>query len=108
MSIGKKIRELREERNWSQGDLEKQSGIDRRTISQYEREVNEPTISMAKKIASGFDVSIDYLASDEYLDITLNDKALFKLCREVDKLAPKYRRVCKEVLSAIIVKSEND
>ena len=49
---------------WSQNNLAKKIGTSREIISKYEKDLTMPSISIAKKIAEAFDVSLDYLAGD--------------------------------------------
>lgn len=59
--IGKRLKNLREEKGLRQADLANKLGVSQQTISQYEKDLREPDPAMSKKIASFFDVSIDYL-----------------------------------------------
>ena len=61
MSIGNKIKKLREEHNMTQGDLAKLLELGNSTISMYENEVRYPDTFALKKIAEIFNVSTDYL-----------------------------------------------
>lgn len=59
--IGNRLKKLREEKRLKQSDLANKLGVSQQTISQYEKDIREPDPVMSKKIASFFDVSIDYL-----------------------------------------------
>ena len=56
-----RIRELREDRDLRQSDLAKETGIDQRTISNYETGKSNPDSYALIKLADYFGVSIDYL-----------------------------------------------
>ncbi len=56
-----RLRELREERKLSTRDMGKIINVTHSAISLYELEKREPSISVAKKLADYFEVSIDYL-----------------------------------------------
>ena len=56
-----RIRELREDRDLRQSDLAKETGIDQRTISNYETGKSNPDSYALIKLAEYFGVSIDYL-----------------------------------------------
>lgn len=64
-NIGKRISELRKEKNWSQSDLAKAVEASRDIIGKYERGEHSPSIEMATKIAEAFGVSIDYQLGKE-------------------------------------------
>ncbi len=59
--LGDRVRELRVERHWSQGELADKIGSDARQISRYEHGRITPSVDVAVKLAETFDVSLDYL-----------------------------------------------
>jgi transcriptional regulator with XRE-family HTH domain len=64
MQLGEKIRQLRGERGWSQGELAARLGGDPGQISRYETGKISPSIDVVVKLAETFDVSADYLLID--------------------------------------------
>ena len=56
-----RIRDLREDRDLRQSDLAEATGIDQRTISNYETGKTAPDSYALIKLADFFGVSIDYL-----------------------------------------------
>lgn len=56
-----RIRDLREDRDMRQSDLSEATGIDQRTISNYETEKTFPDSASLIRLADFFGVSIDYL-----------------------------------------------
>ena len=56
-----RMRELREERKLTTRDMEKIIEVTHSAISLYELEKREPSVSVAKKMADFFEVTIDYL-----------------------------------------------
>ena len=63
--FGKRLKELREERNISQPVLAKELGVSRAIVSFWENGLREPTLSNLIAIADYFDESLDYLAGRE-------------------------------------------
>ncbi len=61
MDIGKKIRNLRLQKNIPQNDLAKILGVSKSTMSNYERNYSTPDPDLIVKLADYFNVSIDYL-----------------------------------------------
>ncbi|WP_311482203.1 S24 family peptidase [uncultured Anaerococcus sp.] len=59
--IGKQLRSLRIEKNYTQSDLAKKLHLTPKAISFYENDQREPDIATLYKIAEIFNVSIDYL-----------------------------------------------
>ena len=65
-----RIKELRESRNVSQGDLAKATGLTRQAISQYESEKRNPNDKVWQQLADYFEVSVSYIKGEidtEYL-----------------------------------------
>lgn len=69
-----RIRDLREDRNMRQSDLADATGIDQRTISNYETEKTYPDSQALILLADYFDVSIDYLVGRTSYDLLGSQK----------------------------------
>lgn len=61
MSVGIRLKKLREESELKQESLAAKLGINRSTISMYERDQRTPSPDVLKKYADIFDVSLDYI-----------------------------------------------
>lgn len=66
-----KLKELREKNNMSQTDLANYLNLTQVQISKYELGKNEPDLNTIKKIATLFNVTIDYLLSEKEENIIL-------------------------------------
>ena len=64
-----RIKDLREDRDLRQLDLSLATGIDQRTISNYETEKTSPDAFALIKLAEFFNVSIDYLLCRTDIDL---------------------------------------
>ena len=64
MSLGKKIKELRKEKGWSQDEFAYHAQIDGRQVSRYENDRVMPSVEVVIKMAKAFNVSLDYLLLD--------------------------------------------
>lgn len=64
-TFGEKLRYLRQEKNIGQIQLAKNLDVGKSTISLWEQDKCEPTLSKLIAIARYFSVSIDYLAGLE-------------------------------------------
>ncbi len=60
-----KLKKLRKNRGWSQGQLAQKIGADLQRISKYERGVMWPTMELMVRIAKVFEVTVDYLIRDQ-------------------------------------------
>lgn len=56
-----RVKQLREQRGWSQEQLAHESGTTQRQISKYETGKNEPTAHVLLALASALNTSADYL-----------------------------------------------
>lgn len=61
LHLGKKIREIRETKGWSQEFLADQSGLHRTYISGVERGVRNPSIEIVFRIAIALEVNVALL-----------------------------------------------
>ncbi|PPA71933.1 helix-turn-helix domain-containing protein [Jeotgalibacillus proteolyticus] len=61
MSLGSKLRNLREQRGISQKELASRLKIPNQNVSNYERNFRQPDYDTLKKFANFFQVSTDYL-----------------------------------------------
>ncbi len=84
-----RIKDLREDRDMRQKDLADATGIDQRTISNYETEKTSPDGEALIRLADFFNVSIDYLVGRSEYDF-LNSKKkkefIEKIKDELDEL----------------------
>jgi transcriptional regulator with XRE-family HTH domain len=107
MAIKDRIRQLRQERNWSQTQLAQKMGIHQKQVSAYERGRNVPSTEVLIKLADIFDVSLDYLAFEakgQSAKVNIKDRELLRRFEEIDKLSDKDKGTIKEVLDTFILK----
>ncbi|HCG59393.1 MAG TPA: hypothetical protein DEV97_05250 [Lachnospiraceae bacterium] len=94
--MGKRLRNLRTDRQLSQKELASRVGLSGQVISNLERGYTELTIEQASKLAQFFRVSTDYLLdspSQAAVDLhTLSDDEL-KLVKAYRELSEDYRDV---------------
>lgn len=65
MTLGQRIKKLRNEKGLTQKDLASQMNVAFQTISKWEADTNEPDIATLKQLAKIFECSIDDLLSEE-------------------------------------------
>ena len=73
VDFGKKLRELRISRGWTQSQLSLRLGVTKSVISAYETSLRYPSYDILIRIAALFSVSADYLLGIETaqtLDVT--------------------------------------
>ncbi len=85
-----RIKDLREDRDLKQSDLAKVTGIDQRTISNYETGKTNPDSEALIKLADFFNVSIDYLVGRIPFD-SPSDSERAKLIQKIQKDLEKLK-----------------
>lgn len=65
MDLAQKIRSLREDKEWTQGDLAEKSGVGKSSIQLYESGKGNITQLNLEKIASAFGVNVSYFLNDK-------------------------------------------
>ena len=89
MEYNNRIRQLREDRDLRQIDVAEKTGIDQRTLSNYETGKTNPDSYAIIKLAQFYGVSCDYLLGvTEYNILDLKDFAdeLKKISTRIDSL----------------------
>ena len=87
--MSNRIKDLREDRDLRQSDLAAATGIDQRTISNYETGKTSPDAYALIRLADYFDVSIDYLVGRTSNDISVEEKRyriINKIAEELENL----------------------
>ncbi len=97
MSLGEKVKELREKKGMNQKELSEASGITQATISRIEKgKVNQLKSEALKRLADALGSTIDYLVdkTDELTpnDILRSDDTAKHLFRGYEKLSSEGRK----------------
>jgi len=61
-----KLRLLRAEQGWSQGELAERLGVSRQTVNAIETEKYEPSLTLAFKIARLFEMKLEDIFQPEF------------------------------------------
>ena len=86
-----RIRDLREDRDMRQSDLAEATGIDQRTISNYETGKTAPDAESLIILADFFDVTIDYLVGRSNYNFS-SEKKKTKLIDQVQKMLEELKK----------------
>ena len=100
LNIGKRISELRKEKNWSQSDLANAVDASRDIIGKYERGENSPSIEMATKLAEALDITVDYLLGKERFG--KYDKEAIKRLEGIQKMDEATRSKLFDIIDTYI------
>ena len=109
MNLAEKIRKLRKDRKWSQGELAEKIKVHITHISRLETERYAPSVDMLKKLAGAFEVTSDYLLYDDMENIgpmNFKDKPLYEKMKLIDELEEKDREIIHGVVDAFLVKQQ--
>lgn len=100
MSFGKRLTEVRKEKNMSQEALAKALDATPTTIGRYERDEVKPSIEVATKIAKVLGVSLDYLTGNT--DNYLKDKSMLDRINNILSLNEKDKEHILMTIDALI------
>ena len=110
MKLNEKIKQLRKERNWSQGKLGQKIGLDARQVCRYEKGITKPSAETLQKLASAFDVPIDFLVTENeeesLKNFNIKDKDLLKYFQGIDKMGEEERKAVKFVLESVMMRNK--
>ncbi|PFV28046.1 helix-turn-helix domain-containing protein [Bacillus thuringiensis] len=96
--FGTRLHTLRKERKLRQEDMAKQLGIARTTYAMYEQGNREPDYNTLIKLATFFEVSIDYLlGTTEMRQVTdIQDPELYQWFVDIKNANPQKREELKK------------
>ncbi len=100
----KKLKQLRQSKGWSQGQVAMKIGVDMQRISKYERGVLFPTTELALKLADLFEVSLDYMLRNEenMASNRIKNPDILKQLEEIDNLPEEKQKNVVALLEAFI------
>ena len=107
-SFPKKLKQLRINRGWSQGQLAKKIGIEHNRISRYENGALWPTLELLVRIANVYEVSLDYLIRDvKGVPLSrVGNPELLKKVEEVEQLSQNEQNAVIDFLDAYVKRSK--
>jgi len=106
--FGTRLHTLRKERKLRQEDMAKQLGIARTAYAMYEQGNREPDYNTLIKLATFFEVSIDYLlGTTEIRQITdVQDPELYQWFEDIKNATPHKREELKKFWEFIIQRKD--
>lgn len=107
MSLGKRLKELRREKGWSQDEFAYNASIDGRQVSRYENDKVVPSVQVIIKMAKCFDVSIDYLLVEEVRrrPLHVTDNGLIERLKDIQELTEEDQASLEHILDALVAKN---
>jgi transcriptional regulator with XRE-family HTH domain len=103
-----RLRELRTEAGWSQGELAAKIDSDGRQVSRYEGGKVPPSLEAVIRIAETFNVSVDYLVIEDAPRRALRgpENLFGDQLNDVATLAPDDQAALLKVLDALVTKTK--
>ncbi|MGH3372692.1 MAG: helix-turn-helix domain-containing protein [Nocardioidaceae bacterium] len=107
MVLGQRIKELRREAGWSQGELGERIGTDSQRVSRHENGRITPSVDALVRIAEALDVSVDYLLIEDSPRRPLHavDADLAARLADLAELSDDDRASLLHMLDALVTKN---
>lgn len=106
MTIGNRIKEIRQSLKYTQLQLAKLAGLTPAAICQYESGSRKPTIEAAQKIASALSVSVETLIGEEGVD-TNESIVPQTLLRHYSRLSDQDKKHLEDYIKFLVKKSKD-
>lgn len=108
MSLGKKLKSLRQEKGWSQDEFAFHAQIDGRQVSRYENDRVMPSVEVVIKMAKAFNVSLDFLLLDgaDRRPLEPTTSELARRILEIEGLSEDDEKSLLHLLEAIAAKNK--
>ena len=109
MTLGERIKLLRNEKGLTQDKLGNMTGIHPKHIGKYEASKAAPSADKLKQIAEALEVSADYLLFDNAPKegrVEINDSELLEKFILIDSMDEDNRTPIKDVIDALLLKKQ--
>ena len=106
MGIGENIKNLRIDNNLTQVELGQIAGVSDKAVSTWESGLKEPRMGAIKRIAAHFNLSINELVSDDFMNKTATPEPRDELTEYLELL--KTRPECRMLFSLAKDSSKED
>ena len=109
MQLKNRIKQLRQENQWTQAELGKKLGVHQKQVSAYDRGANVPSTEVLIKLIDVFNVSLDYLAFEakgQPAKINIQDRELLRRLEALDGLSGQDKTLAKEIVDLLILKNK--
>lgn len=100
MDVLKRIRDLMQERNWSEKDLSIHSGVPQTTINSWYQRNHHPSISTLEDICRGFDISMSDFFNDSRNTSALTNEQM-EMFEKWSTLTKKQKEAIMNLINSI-------
>lgn len=105
-TFGKKLRECREAKGFSQSKLAQELGLHHSIIGRYERDEAKPTIDVVKGMAKALTTTVGYLLGESDNAVLIKDPKMLKRFQEISTLSDEDQKCVFSLLDAFLAKSK--
>ena len=99
-NLGKRIREARMEKHYTQQQLAELAGIGQMYLGEIERGTKMPSLKSFIRIIETLDVSADYVLRDE---LSSGEHYIYdEITQKLKGLSPKQRKAAADILDAYV------
>ncbi len=106
-NFGKRIKELRKQKKWTQKELAAKNNIRFSQLNKYECGLNIPRADKLIQLAEVFDTTVDYLLTgDSTEERPLHNIRLLERFRELEKFKSEDQEAVIKLIDALIVKNQ--
>lgn len=100
MDALERVRQLMDERHWTEYRLAKETGLPLSTITNMFRRQNAPTIPTLEMICRGFGITLSQFFSASHNMVELSDEQI-KMFDQWAKLTPRQKELLAELIDNI-------
>lgn len=101
-TFGKKLKEAREAKNFSQAEIARQIEVHHSIIGKYERDEVKPSIDVVKKIAQALGTTVSFLMGETEDRELLKDPTMLKRLNDINKFTDTDKSHILYTLDAMI------
>ncbi len=108
-SFPERLKQLRQQKSYSQQQLAERAEIHYTHIGRYERGQSKPSTDTLKRLAEALGVSSDYLldgATDQVAKATFEDRDLLRQFQELQTLDEEDKNIVKTLIEAFIARKK--
>lgn len=100
LELGKKLRDARQKKGYSQHALAEIAGIGNVYLGEIERGLKMPSLNIFIKLIEALDISADYILRDE---LTSGKEYIYdEITKKLKSLTPKQRKTVADILDGYL------
>ncbi|MBX9853173.1 MAG: helix-turn-helix domain-containing protein [Cytophagaceae bacterium] len=105
-TFGKKLRECREAKGFSQSKLAQELGLHHSIIGRYERDEAKPTIDVVKGMSKALNTTVGYLLGETSDALMIKDPVMLERFQEISNLPDEDKKCVYSLLDAYLAKNK--